>query len=235
MDDYLDADLVQLLIDAGVSLGFHGHQHSSDCFDERYRIGMKPRKMTIISASTLCAEPRNLSPGVPRSYNIIELDSGHWAGRVHQRQMTNKRFDLPIWGPGHFIATGEPYCDFEICKPLLERPSRLDAQLLLENADAAVGAGRWGEALQTLDRIRELSLARPLILRALLELADNRQTIDFLWPPQSVAEAVTLGGAVLENGTRAEAAAFAELPLVSDSTDASLRNMLQRIRERRLG
>src|SRR6266478_2692443 len=62
-DDYLDPQFVQILIDAGVSLGFHGHQHLPECFDERYRIGPSPRKITIVSASTLCAEPRNLEPG----------------------------------------------------------------------------------------------------------------------------------------------------------------------------
>ena len=103
LDDYLDAQFIQLLIDAGVSLGFHGHQHSSECFDERYRIGPSPRKITVISAGTLCAEPRSLKPGVPRSYNIVELDTSSWIGRVHQRQMVNSLFPLPVWGPGHFV------------------------------------------------------------------------------------------------------------------------------------
>lgn len=73
-DDYLDAGFLQLLIDAGASLGFHGHQHLPECFDERFRLGNKPRKITIVSASTLCAEPNNLRPGIPRSYNIVELN-----------------------------------------------------------------------------------------------------------------------------------------------------------------
>jgi hypothetical protein len=38
LDDYLDAQFIQLLIDAGVSLGFHGHQHSSG----KWRINGNP-------------------------------------------------------------------------------------------------------------------------------------------------------------------------------------------------
>src|SRR5947199_3819584 len=45
-NDYLDSEFLQLLIDSGVSLGFHGHQHTHDCVDERYRLGPAPRKMT---------------------------------------------------------------------------------------------------------------------------------------------------------------------------------------------
>src|ERR1051325_1804087 len=65
-DDYLDVNLLQILIDSGVSLAFHGHQHLAECVDERYRLGPKPRKMTIISAGTLCAASRHLQPGTPR-------------------------------------------------------------------------------------------------------------------------------------------------------------------------
>ncbi len=118
-NDYLDSEFLQLLIDSGVSLGFHGHQHSHDCVDERYRLGPVHRKMTIVSARTLCAEPRNLKPGVPRGYNVVELDTDLWTGRTHSRHMVNNSSNLPVWGPGLFYATGKSYVDFELCKPLV--------------------------------------------------------------------------------------------------------------------
>jgi hypothetical protein len=235
LDDYLDTEFLQLLIDAGVSLGFHGHQHLPECFDERYRIGPSPRKITIVSASTLCAEPRNLKPGVPRSYHIVELDTDAWSGRVHQRQMVNMLFNLPVWGPGHFNATNNSYFDFDLCKPLATRPPQLDVQITLDRADKYLGAHQWSEALDVLDAVKDLPLARPLLLRGLTELNDPRRTIAMLWPPLTIAEAVTVGGAVLENSTRQEAEAFLKLPLVSASVDASVQDIARRIHERRLG
>jgi 3',5'-cyclic AMP phosphodiesterase CpdA len=234
-DDYLDAEFLQLFIDAGVSLGFHGHQHSADCFDERCRIGPDMRKMTIVSASTLCAEPRNLSPGIPRSYNVVEVDTDNWSGRVHQRQMVNKLFNLPVWGPGRFVSTNSSFCDFGLCKPLVPRPPTLNLQLLLEQADIALGLGRWHDALDALDKVRGEPLARPLLLRAVAELGDPHRIIAELWPPLTIAEAVTVGGAILESGTRDEADAFVRLALVADTADASVRDISRRISERRLG
>ncbi len=234
LDDYLDAEFLQLLIDAGVSLGFHGHQHMPECFDERYRIGQSPRKMTIISAGTLCAEPRNLKPGVPRSYNVVELDTDTWIGRVHQRQMVNRLFNLPVWGPGHFNSTNSSSVDFDLCKPLMTRPPHLDVELALDRVDKLIGSGQWRDALDVLDKAKDLSGARPLLLRALTELSDPRRTITMLWPPLTIAEAVTVGGAILESGTSAEAKAFIELALVSGSTDASIGDISRRIRQRRL-
>ena len=233
-DDCLDADFLQLLIDAGVSLGFHGHQHLPECFDERYTIGPRPRKITIVSASTLCAEPNNLTPGVPRSYNVVELDTHAWIGRVHQRQMVNRLFNLPVWGPGHFNSTNASFSDFSLCKPVGTRPPHLDEQLALERADELLGAGQWHDALDVLDTIKSVPGARPLLLRGLSELGDSRRTITMLWPPLTNAEAVTIGGAILESGAKEEAEAFIHLALVSSSTDASVRDISRRIRERRL-
>jgi hypothetical protein len=56
-----------------------------------------------------------------------------------------------------------------------------------------------------------------------------------LWPPLTIPEAVTIGGAILDGGTREEAEAFVRLPLVSSSTDASVQDISRRIQERRLG
>jgi Calcineurin-like phosphoesterase len=233
-DDYLDAQFLQLLIDAGISLGFHGHQHLPECFDERYRIGPKPRKITVVSASTLCAEPRNLKPGVPRSYNIVELDTEAWTGRVHQRQMVNMLFPLPVWGPGHFPSTNNSYFDFELCKPLKIRPPQLDTSLVLDEADRCLGSGQWSNAVDLLSTVQDAPLARPLLLRALTELDDPRRTIEMLWPPQTIAEAVVVGAAILQIGTRQQAEDFVRLPAVSDSADASVRHVAQQLRERRL-
>lgn len=233
-DDYLDAEFLQLLIDAGASLGFHGHQHLPECFDERYRLGNNPRKMTIVSASTLCAEPNNLRPGVPRSYNVVELNTGDWVGRVHQRQMVNMQMTLPVWGPGHFINTNSSFFDFEICKPILNRPAQLDVQLTLEQADKLLGARLWHEALEVLKKIKGAPLARPLLAKALEELNDERLTIVTMWPPTNNSEAVILGGAVLNSGTREEAEAYVQLELVSGNIDASVRDISQRIIKRRL-
>jgi hypothetical protein len=116
----------------------------------------------------------------------------------------------------------------------MTRSTTLDLQLLLEEADKALGSGRWHDALITLDKVRDVPLARPLLLRALAELDDARCTIVTLWPPRTIGEAVTVGGAILGSGTRDEADAFVRLEFVVSSTDASVRDISRRISERRL-
>lgn len=232
-DDYLDEEFLQLLIDSGISLGFHGHQHLPKCFDELYQYGEKQRKMTIISASTLCAEPKNLQPGVPRSYNVVEIDTDIWSGRVHQRQMVNQLYNLPVWGPGHFVSTNKSYFDFELCQPLSTRPIKIELDLALDRADRLIGERRWREAVEILESLKDIQLARPLLVKALEELCDARLIIATLWPPINNREAVILGGAIIESGTKKEAENFLSLRLIEDAQDSSILEIARRIKERR--
>jgi hypothetical protein len=226
-------EFLQLLIDSGVALGFNGHQHHVECVEERYRIGPSARKISVISAGSLCAGPHSLAPASPRSFNIVEIDTEVWEGRIHQRQMVNTLYNLPVWGPGHFVATGRSYLDYEICKPPFVRPSHLDKQLVLERADTLLGFGHWSEVATLLHQYRDEQPARRMLAKALSELRDSRLIMTELWPPQNDAEAVVVGGAILD-GQMANAEAFIELGLIRNSTDASVREITRRINERRL-
>ncbi len=88
--------------------------------------------------------------------------------------------------------------------------------------------------MDLLSTVRDAPLARPLLLKALTELDDPRRTIEMLWPPQTIAEAVVVGAAILQSGTRQQAEDFVRLPAVSDSADASVRPVARQLRERRL-
>jgi hypothetical protein len=228
-NDFLDHEYMQYLIDSGVSLGFHGHQHTHDCVDERYRLGPGQRKMTIVSASTLCAEQGNLKPGIPRGYNVVEVDTEKWNGRVHSRRMVNNSFNLPVWGPGQFNATGTSFVDFELGRPLAKRPPRLDIALLLERADDLLGKSQWSEALGVLKDIKEEPLARPFLITALTQLGDDSETVDVLWPPSSNQEIVMVGASILNLKDGSRAKAFLQLDKVSNNTDASVMDVKRRI------
>lgn len=231
-DDYLDPRFLQLLIDSGVSLGMHGHQHRTEWFDERYRLGSNNRRMVITSAATLCAGPSNLSPGSPRGYNILEIDNEAWKGRLHQRQMVNLQFDMPVWGPGHFVDTHLSYVDFELSPPLLERPAGLDLQVVLEAADVHLGMGDWKRVLEILAHHMDNALARKMCVKAMEELDDAAVTKKILTNPQTAQEAVLLGDAIFRNGAADEINRYLDDPFVTASTDASVLAMVSRIKKR---
>jgi hypothetical protein len=228
-NDFLDHEFSQLLIDNGVSLGFHGHQHMHDCVDERYRLGPTQRKMTIVSASTLCADATHLRPGIPRGYNVVEINTDTWKGTTHSRHMVNTSPTMPIWGAGHFYATGRSFVDFVICQPLAHRPRHLDTVLALERADEFMRNRQWAAAVQELTTVRTVPMAKPLLLNALTELGDDKATIEALWPPESSAEIVLVGAAILTQQSKDRAQEFLGLKAVSGSTDSSVKETRRRV------
>lgn len=228
-NDFLDHEAIQYLIDSGVSLGFHGHQHTHDCVDERYRLGPDRRKMTLVSASTLCAEQGNLKPGIPRGYNVAEIDTVESSVRVHSRRMVNNDFNLPVWGPGQFNSTGKSYVDSALSQPLVKRPKGLDRSLLLEEADTLLAQKRWREGLTLLREIKDQGVAKPFILKALTEVGDDSETISFLWPPVTNEEIVLVGGAILALQDRDRASTFLRLEQVSENEDASVVDIRRRV------
>lgn len=231
-NDYIDSEMLLHLIDAGVSLGFHGHQHRAQCIEERHQVAGSGRKISIISASTLCAGPSQLSPGEPRGYNVVEVDTEVSRCCVHRRRMHNNDFSYPIWAPDHFVETGEFVLNMKIDPPLRLRPQRLDAALMLEKAEHLIGSRSWKEAVDLLSGISHDSVGRSLLAKALSEYGDSSKTIELLWPPTSVAETVQLGGAILSDGSQQHAADFLKLDIVNSGTDASVREIARRLRER---
>ena len=231
-DDYLDPEFLQLLIDNGVSLGLHGHQHRSEYFDERYRLGPQARKMTIISAATLCAGPSNLSPGAPRGYNVIEIDNDTWRARLHQRQMVNMQFNMPAWGPGHFVDTNTSFVEFDLAPPMEARPVGMDRNYALETASMHLGKGEWEQAIEALAGLPADTMARRMRLKAIEELDSPALTIALINEPTDVAEAVVLGHALLIEGDPKACKHFLEHPFVAICADASVQEIVSKLNAR---
>ena len=128
--DYMDPDIVQNLIDRGFSLAFHGHQHRPQFLDTRFRHGID-RRMTVISAGTLCGGP---AYRFPRAYNVIEFDTTQRKGRLHLRTMQNDRPQLPIWGPGTLPPNTESHIDFDYdAPPIMRADQQSDMKVLTVN------------------------------------------------------------------------------------------------------
>jgi hypothetical protein len=231
-EDFLDAGFVQHLIDAGVTIGFHGHRHRTDCFDQKYRLGDAPRKMTVIAAGTLCAGPANLSPGIPRGYNIVEIDTDAAAGRVHSRQMVNQLQNIPIWAAGRFLDASGSFLDFDLSPPVQKRPAALDVDLILERASGLLGQQRWNDVIDELAPVGQDPTARRLFVEAIQHIDDSALTIERLSEPKDATEAVILGAALMESGSAHEVERFLSLEIVIHQSDASLKDIKSRLKRK---
>ncbi|MYA09535.1 MAG: hypothetical protein F4060_10465 [Holophagales bacterium] len=227
--DYMDPDLLQNLIDRGFSLGLHGHQHRPQYLSTRFRHEVD-RKMTVISAGTLCGGP---GLGHARSYNVIELCTAARAGRLHVREMQNADGDLPIWGRRVLPTVGQRYLEFDYDPPPPPVASTGGATPVLMEAQTLHLRGAYRNAADLLTGVLQRdSLSRPLLLDCLVRLKDAESIVDLFDPPVSEAEAVHLMDALWETGRRDRLSELLAQPLVADSDDPSVAEMREKYRAR---
>lgn len=193
--DYLDADVLQVLIDNGFSLGLHGHQHKPHFIEERFQFGGQCR-ITVIAAGTLCGGPDGLPAGHTRGYNLVTIDTERCVGKLHQRRMLNEGFDTPIWGPGWFPLTSKSYIEFSIQRPLIA-PQQRYAVTDLGEAEELIRRKQYVRAAELLVPLHSTHpLARRLLLECYVLLDASPNIVKYFYPPISNSEIVHVADAL---------------------------------------
>ena len=218
-NDYMDPDIVQNLISGGFSLAFHGHQHRPEFIHTRFRHG-PDRKITVISAGTLCGGP-DFRFG--RAYNVVELHLPNRTGCLHPREMQNHNLTKPIWGARSIPPSRTSFQDFEYDPP----PQRLITSkrntVRLSQVQAMYDEGKYQAAADHLLPIVNTDpLAKRLFLQCLVELDDSTTIVRTFDPPKSAAETIALMDALWETNDRTRLALLLTSDLIESTTDPSI-------------
>jgi len=233
--DYMDSGILQVLIDNGFSMGLHGHQHKPLFIDEKFQLG-KNRKITVISAGTLCGSPGSLPNGYPRSYNLIEIDNGNdneYAGLLHLRAMINEKFDYPIWGQRIIPPEQDTSVAFEIQSPPVIKNHKADEISLLSKADDALQIGNYQKVIDLLTPIINTSdSARPLLLQSYFELEIWDLIITLCSPPISTREIIYVLQAHEELCDMDALKMLIQSDLIKNNNDLSVKEQVRRISKR---
>lgn len=207
--DYLDPNLVGLIIDKGCRLGLHGHQHISD-ISPLTLYTSESQQMVLLSAGTLRADLQQLPTGSAWQYNIIELHEDQPRARVHVREMkTMGIFDqgrLPRYG-------GKSYADVEWTpEPLykLVNTSTGGGSMIsiLETIEKLMQIGSFKEAISIIDNnLKILSYyGRSLLSECLYKAEDWERLESHLSEPRNDDELMksVLASISLKHWARAE-------------------------------
>lgn len=219
MNDYMDADIVQNLIDREFSLGFHGHQHKPEFLDTRFRHG-PDRRITVISAGTLCG---GAAFGFRRAYNVVEIDVESRKGRLHLREMQNDNLQLPIWGPRPLPTTAATFHEFTFDPPPATLAAKNSETSILIDAQKLFDSHQFKEAADLLiPHINRTPLARRLVLECFGHLDDMEAVITHFDPPGSEIEAMMLMDALWAEKRKERLGEVLALPLIAHSADPAL-------------
>jgi hypothetical protein len=186
--------------------------------DEKFKFG-SGRKITVLSAGTLCGGMRSLPHGSDRSYNILQLDTETLNATVHQRRMVNEDFTSPIWAAGCYAVNQQSYVELTIQPPQdpVSAFSRLaEAETLLSKND------NEGAKRMLLPLAKTNTLARRLLLECYANTSCDADFLMLFNPPTSAGEAVLLADAFWEQGQRDRLAALVQSPFIQNSTDPAM-------------
>ena len=227
--DYMNASILQNLIDNGFSVGLHGHQHRPRCLDTRFNYGGDAR-ISVISAGTLCG---TASPRFGRAYNIIELDLECCKGRLHVREMLNDDAESPIWGCRSLPPGTSPHLvfAFDPPPPPTVAPSQTTTALL--EAQRLHVAAAYPEAVSVLLPLAATDdLARRLLLECFGELNDTAQIGAHFDPPRSATEAIYLMEALWVEQNSDRLRILLDEPIVAESNDPAVVETRQKYQAR---
>lgn len=225
--DYVDADVLQSLIDGGFVIGLHGHQHRPQFLEHRFTADGK-RGIAVISAGTLCGGPHTLPSGKMRAYNIVVVDTTHQTAALHVRDMQNSSFGSPVWGPAHVPEFSGSSLAFTLKIPP-RSTSAIDA------AGKAAALLRKGDSAGAAALVRPHgtdALARRVAVEALEQLKDWAEIQRMFSPPQSAAEFIALAQALYELRQRVELATLIESEFAKGSNDVGVRQSVELARIR---
>ena len=217
--DYMDAGILQNLIDSGFSVGLHGHQHRPQCFDTRFNYGGNAR-ISIISAGTLCG---SASPRFGRAYNIIELNLERRKGRLHVREMLNDDIERPIWGCRPLPPDTKPHLAFTFDPPPPPAVAPSSTTTALLEAQRLHVAAAYAEAAELLLPFAATNdLARRLLLDCFGKLNDTARIAAHFDPPLSETEAIYLMEALWRERNSDRLHVLLDEPIVAESNDPAV-------------
>ena len=221
--DYMDSAVLQNLIDAGFTIGFHGHQHRDEVAEVTFHLG-KLKKFTVLSAGTLCAGPRDLPSGYKRKYNIIELDLENLKATANVREMKNSIFEAPIWGAGEITQFGAMSCEIELEQQWFNdfavNDRNADILKAISEAEELITVKDFTGALGLLERLDKTHAhVRIFLLECYFELDLDEDLVNAFYPPESIKEACYLMDSLWKTKNVEKLRALVRMSIVSDSLD----------------
>lgn len=193
--DYMDVEIVRLMIDRGYRLGMHGHQHRSDALPV-YLYNSDRQTMAVVSAGSLCAEPERLPRGSSCQYNIVEISDNYLSARVHVREMLTQG----VFGPGRLLGLGAGSHAKVQWTPVPTSPvvnigrggGMVNAAV--EQIEDSISTGQYNDAIARIDVTGGIlgNYGRRLLSEALFKANNWKRLVVHLGNPRNSEELVKL-------------------------------------------
>ena len=188
-NNYMDHRILRAMMREEIKIGMFGHQHVSDAVQEYSDITSQQR-ILLISSGSLYGNRHQLVTGVPRQYNIINVDIADEdvTLRLNVRKDNSKYgYDIPEWIVSTIGINSLPYYEhtLHIEKPQIEYVVEDIERMVQENGNYEVAC----------IRLKEAGLEKPIVLKYfdsyIPKVQDVKLLKHLLLRPSTMAQYVT--------------------------------------------
>lgn len=228
--NYMDNSKLKNFIDAGIEIGFHGHQHITEVVREYNNI-IEEKRIVVFSTGALCGEPEELPTGQNQQYNIVEIENDpdsndHLNVTLHMREKTfTSSLDNPIWAQAHIDSTNLSNFTTPVPKP---RKVTLVADLL--DIEALIKEKKYEDAKKRLLK-NDLNhpFVRKFLMESLLQIDDDDTVCRVFFPPKNSEETVYLLNSLFQLKDKEKMAKYIKYPSIKESNDPSVKELIAKI------
>ncbi len=228
--NYMNNSKLKNFIDAGIEIGFHGHQHITEVVEEYNNI-IEQKRIVTFSAGALCGEPVELPAGQNQQYNIVEIEddpdsSEHLNVTLHTREKTfTSSLDNPIWGQTSIDSTNVSNFTTNVPKP---RKATLTADLV--DIEALMKEEKYEDAKKRLLK-NDLNdpFVRKFLMECLLQIDDDDTVCQVFFPPKNSEETVYLLNSLLQLKDKKMMFEYMKHPSIKESNDPAVKGLVAKI------
>lgn len=224
VNNYLDNRILNPIIDMGVHVALHGHQHYSGVVEE-YHNAFKNGKLLMYSTGSLYGAAESLSYGAPRQYNILEMEKvgDDLKLTVHLRQDNNsEEYGIPAWGDGNIKEIAKPSWTTTI--PYPKQP--MDEVKLSELVEKGMETGNYNDAIEMLKAEMEKNeVVHRMLIDLMMKNKSFRDVIEYIGDPADDESAIQLIKAASELNDRDVIKRVKELQGIKNSVNPQVRKM----------
>ncbi len=200
---YMDSRKLKNFINAGIAVGFHGHQHRTELIHE-YSDVIGQERIVVFSAGTLCGGPNELPVGNNRQYNIVEIDFNRGQDSpikitLHVREKTDSSpLNNPIWKAGRIDSNLVSNHTVSVKRP----PKQDDVDVLLE-VEELMKKSLYSKAK---DRLLALDIqdefVRKFLNECIIQTEDFDLALEVMSDPKIDDELVTLINSAIQKNDK---------------------------------
>lgn len=225
VSNYLDSRILNPIIDMGIHIALHGHQHYSGVVEE-YHNAFKSGKLLMFSTGSLYGATEALSYGASRQYNILEMEKVNETLKltVHLREDNNtSEYGIPTWGKGIIKEIGAS--SWESILPYPAQP--LDEERLSDFINHGLETGDYTDAIEMLrKKADEDSCMRKRMLDLMMKGRRYNEIISYIGDPKTDEDALFVIKAACELNEKNINDKVKALRGVKDSNNAQIKKMI---------